>query len=42
MFTPQFPAYMPMVTDVEKSDDIVEGLGVSGVFAVGASPKEDD
>jgi len=39
---PPFPASASLVTEVERLDDIVEGLGVAGVFAVGTLPMNHD
>ena len=39
---PPFPASVSFMTEVERLDDIVEGLGVAGVFAVGTLPMNHD
>ena len=39
---PLFPASASVVTEVERLDDTVEGLGVAGVFAVGTLPMNHD
>jgi len=39
---PPFPASTSVVTEVERLDDVVKGLGVAGVFAVGTLPMNHD
>lgn len=41
-FPPPFPASASMVTEVGGLDEIIEGLGVAGVFAVGTLPMNHD
>lgn len=36
------PASASTVTEAERLDDIIEGLGVAGVFAVGTLPMNQD
>lgn len=42
IFPLPFPASASIATEVERLDDIVEGLGVAGVFAVGTLPMNHD
>ena len=42
IFPPPFPASVSTATEVERFDDIIEGLGVAGVFAVGTLPMNHD
>jgi hypothetical protein len=39
---PPFPASASIVAEVERLDDIIEGLGVAGVFVVGTLPMNHD
>jgi len=41
-FPPPFPASASTVTEVERLDEVIAGLGVAGVFAVGTLPMNHD
>jgi hypothetical protein len=42
IFPPPLPASVSAATEVERLEDIVEGLGVAGVFTVGTLPMNHD
>lgn len=42
IFPLPFPTSVSTATEVERFDDVIEGLGVAGVFAVGTLPMNHD
>ena len=42
IFPPPPPGSASVATEVERLDDIIDGLGVAGVFAVGTLPMNHD